>query len=78
MNTEIAPGSPGISAKWTSSSKSGVGKALNANSNLAFTIGYGIINEVYYPREDIPCIRDMGLLYGWRGVFFRRKKGYDS
>jgi hypothetical protein len=27
-------------------------------------IGGGIINEVYYPRVDIPQIRDLGFLIG--------------
>jgi glucoamylase len=40
-----------------------VGCALGA-SRLWFTIGGGIINEVYYPRVDIPQIRDLGFLVG--------------
>ena len=31
-------------------------------SRLWFTIGGGIVNEVYYPRADIPQIRDLGFL----------------
>ena len=31
-------------------------------SRLWFTIGGGIVNEVYYPRIDIPQIRDLGFL----------------
>lgn len=31
-------------------------------SRLWFTIGGGIVNEVYYPRVDIPQIRDLGFL----------------
>ena len=57
-----APGAPGIKPKWTSSAKSGIGKALNTASQVAFSISHGIVNEVYYPREDIACIRDMGLI----------------
>ena len=38
-----------------------VGCAL-AESRLWFTIGGGIVNEVYYPRVDIPQIRDLGFL----------------
>jgi len=29
---------------------------------LWFTLGYGIVNEVYYPRVDIPQIRDLGFI----------------
>ena len=35
-------------------------------SRLWFTIGGGIVNEVYYPRVDIPQIRDLGLPGGRR------------
>src|ERR1700684_1720367 len=38
-----------------------VGCSLST-SRLWFTIGGGIINEVYYPRVDIPQIRDLGFL----------------
>jgi glucoamylase len=33
-------------------------------SRLWFTIGGGIINEVYYPRVDLPQIRDLGFIVG--------------
>jgi glucoamylase len=62
MQHKNAPGAPGIKAKWTSSSKSGIGKSLNTDSKVAFTISHGILNEIYFPREDIACIRDMGFL----------------
>lgn len=57
-----APGWPGIEPRWTSSAKSGVGTALNLNSRVWFTISHGILNEVYYPRVDQACTRDLGLL----------------
>jgi hypothetical protein len=38
-----------------------VGCALGS-SRLWFTLGFGIVNEVYYPRVDIPQIRDLGLI----------------
>ncbi|HVN44701.1 MAG TPA: glycoside hydrolase family 15 protein [Steroidobacteraceae bacterium] len=58
-----APGAPGLSPTWCSSDKEMVGCALGA-SRLWFTIGGGIVNEVYYPRVDIPQIRDLGFLVG--------------
>ncbi|HEV3182282.1 MAG TPA: glycoside hydrolase family 15 protein [Steroidobacteraceae bacterium] len=58
-----APGAPGLSPTWCSSAKDVVGCALGS-SRLWFTIGGGIINEVYYPRVDIPQIRDLGFLVG--------------
>ena len=31
-------------------------------ARLWFTLGFGIVNEVYYPRVDIPQIRDLGCI----------------
>ena len=56
------PGGPGIEARWTSSAKSGVGTALGSSGRLWFTVSHGILNEIYYPRVDQACTRDMGLL----------------
>jgi glucoamylase len=58
-----APGAPGLSPTWCSSAKEMVGCALGS-SRLWFTIGGGIINEVYYPRVDLPQIRDLGFIVG--------------
>lgn len=54
-------GQPGIPPTWTSSAKDMVGCALGP-ARLWFTSGYGILNEVYYPRVDIPQIRDLGFI----------------
>ena len=58
---EQAPGGPGTAPTWTSSAKDMVGCALGI-SRLWFTLGFGIVNEVYYPRVDIPQIRDLGFI----------------
>ena len=52
--SEHAPGAPGIPPTWTSSAKDMVGCALGT-SRLWFTLGFGIVNEVYYPRVDHPA-----------------------
>jgi glucoamylase len=57
-----APGWPGIPPRWTSSAKDGVGTSLNSASRVLFTVSHGIFNEVYYPRMDQACTRDMGML----------------
>ncbi|MEJ2451425.1 MAG: glycoside hydrolase family 15 protein [Gammaproteobacteria bacterium] len=59
--TQSAPGSPGLPPTWTSSAKQMVGTALT-DSRVWFTVGHGVINEVYYPRVDIPQIRDLGFI----------------
>ena len=56
-----APGAPGLSPTWCSSAKDVVGCSLG-RSRLWFTVGGGIVNEVYYPRVDIPQIRDLGFI----------------
>ncbi len=56
-----APGYPGISPTWCSSAKETVGCSLGP-SCVWFTIGGGIVNEVFYPRIDIPQIRDLGFI----------------
>ncbi len=61
-DNEHAFGAPGIPPRWTSSSKSGIGKSINAASDVAFSLSHGIVNEVFFPREDIACIRDIEFL----------------
>ncbi len=69
-----APGRPGIPPRWTSSAKSGVGTALSDTSRVWFTISHGILNEVYYPRVDQACIRDLGLIVTDGASFFAEEK----
>jgi len=69
-----APGWPGIPPRWTSSAKSGVGTALNRSSRVWFTLSHGILNEIYYPRVDMACTRDLGLLVTDGKGFFSEEK----
>jgi glucoamylase len=69
-----APGSPGIPARWTSSAKSGVGTALSDTSRVWFTLSHGIFDEIYYPRVDQACIRDLGLIVTDGKNFFSEEK----
>ena len=68
------PGWPGIPPRWTSSAKTGVGTALNPSSRVWFTISHGIVNEIYYPRVDQACTRDMGLIVTDGRDFFSEEK----
>jgi glucoamylase len=74
MNNQLAPGQPGIPARWTSSAKSGVGTATSGQSRLWFTISHGIVNEVYYPRIDQANTRDLGFLVADGAGFFSEEK----
>lgn len=69
-----APGAPGIPARWASSAKSGIGKAMRATSDVSFTISHGILNEIYYPWEDEAAIRDSELLVTNGQDFFSEEK----
>jgi glucoamylase len=69
-----APGWPGSPARWTSSAKSGVGTALQPQSRVWFTLSHGILNEIYYPRVDQACARDLGLIITDAHSFFSEEK----
>jgi len=71
---KYAPGWPGIPPRWTSSAKTGVGTALSAHSKVWFTLSHGILNEIYFPRVDQACTRDMGLIVTDGKDFFSEEK----
>jgi glucoamylase len=72
--TKNAPGQPGIPARWTSSAKTGVGTSLSAASRVWFALSHGILDEVYYPRVDQACTRDLGLITTDGQDFFSEEK----
>jgi glucoamylase len=74
----LAPGWPGIPPRWTSSAKTGVGTALNQTSRVWFTLSHGIFDEIYYPREDQACTRDMGLIVTSGMDFFSEEKRHTQ
>ena len=47
---------------------------MNAASQVSFTLSHGIVNEVYFPREDIACTRDMELIVTGPDNFFSEEK----
>ncbi|MDQ3047706.1 MAG: glucan 1,4-alpha-glucosidase [Bacteroidota bacterium] len=73
-NDKFAFGWPGISAKWTSSAKSGVGTSLNPSSKVWYSIRKGILNEIYYPQVDQACTRDMSLIVTDGKEFFSEEE----
>ncbi len=70
----FAPGWPGIPARWTSSAKSGLGTAVSRDSRVWFTLSHGILNEIYYPRVDNACTRDLGLIVTDGHTYFSEEK----
>jgi len=73
-NDRYAPGWPGIAPRWTSSAKSGIGTALNPHSRVWYTLSHGILNEVYFPRVDQACTRDLGLIITDGHSYFSEEK----
>ena len=70
----FAPGWPGIPPRWTSSAKTGVGTSLTRSSRVWFTLSHGILNEIYFPRVDMACTRDLGLLVTDGNSYFSEEK----
>lgn len=68
-----APGGPGNSPTWTSSAKDMVGTALGTG-RIWYTLGYGILNEVYWPSCSSPQIRDLGFIVAGDGFWAELKR----
>ncbi len=77
-NKGEAFGHPGIEPRWTSSSKEGIGTALADASPVWFTLAYGILNEIYFPRVDCANTRDAQyLVTDGRSFFHEEKRDLD-
>jgi len=77
ISSRPAPGGPGMPPTWCSSAKEMVGCSLG-RSRLWFTVGGGIVNEVYFPRVDIPQIRDLGFIVAdGRGFWVEVKRMWN-
>jgi glucoamylase len=74
IKTNQPLGWPGTMPRWTSSSKTGVGTSLNSGSRVWFTLNNGIFTEIYYPRLDQACVKDMGLIVTDGVNFFSDEK----
>lgn len=56
-----APANPRSAPVWASARKDMVGTAIGS-SRVWFTLAQGVLSEVYYPRIDIPQVRDLGFI----------------
>lgn len=57
-----APGAPGAGSSWTSGAKQGLGTSTTPQSKLWYTIGQGIVTEVFFPQIDTPDVQDLQLI----------------
>jgi glucoamylase len=69
----VAPGRPGIAPTWTSSAKDIVTTALGPG-RVWVTLGYGILNEIYWPSTGQPQVRDLGFIVAGAGGWFEVKR----
>lgn len=65
-----APGRPGAPPRWSHGSKTAGGTSRSDASLVWFTVGRGVLNEVYYPRIDSPCTRDLYMIVTGPGGFY--------
>jgi glucoamylase len=72
-NLTVAPGGPGSRPTWTSSAKDMVTTALGT-SRVWVTLGYGIVNEIYWPATGKPQIRDLGFIIAGPSGWFEVKR----
>jgi glucoamylase len=56
-----APANPHPSPVWACARKDLVGTAIGS-SRVWFTLAQGVLSEIYYPRIDIPQVRDLGFI----------------
>jgi len=67
-------GAPGITPRWSSSAKEGLGTAYHTGCKVWFTLSHGIINEIYYPTVDQPNTRDFQFLISDGETFCHEEK----
>ena len=65
-----APGAPGGPPRWAHGMKTAAGTSRSDTSLVWFTIGRGVLNEVFYPRIDAPCLRDACFIVTANDGFF--------
>ena len=73
----LAPGAPGKDAQWPGAGKSGVGTSNSLESKVWFTLGDGVMTEVYYPTVDVANTRTLEFVLV-RGVGANRRVELES
>lgn len=77
FSADHAPGTPGMLPNWCNGAKQMIGTSLGP-ARVWFTIGQGILNEIYYPRVDIPQVRDLGFIVADGKGFWQEVKRLDD
>ncbi|KAF0095234.1 MAG: glucoamylase [Puniceicoccaceae bacterium 5H] len=74
FTAEFAPDKPGVDPHWSSTVKNGVGTAFQRESLIWFTLGQGVVKEVFYPTIDSANLRDMGFVVTGPDGFFSEER----
>ncbi len=67
---KAAPRGPGSKPRWTSSAKTGVGTSTSPMSRIWYTVGQGVLNEIYFPDIDKANTRTIRFLIADGANFF--------
>lgn len=65
-----AKGKPGAKPHWTAGAKALVGTAASSRSRIWYTVGNGILNEIYFPDVDQANTRSVRFLITDANGFF--------
>ncbi|MBS1798042.1 MAG: glucoamylase [Acidobacteria bacterium] len=55
----LAPGGPGRDSQWPGAGKQGVGTSNTLESKIWFTLGNGMLTEVFYPQVDTANVNQL-------------------
>src|SRR5260370_807556 len=58
----VAPGGPGNDAHWPTAAKDGFGTSNTIASKVWFTLGDGVLSEVFFPTLDVPNVQVLQLI----------------
>lgn len=72
-SAQVAPGAPGAKPTWTNGNKQGIGTSVTLPSKVWFTLGEGVLHEVYYPTIDKANTRSLELVVTDGRTFVERE-----
>lgn len=78
LNSNPAPGAPGIPLSWSRADKDAVGTAYSLSSQVWYTTAGGVVTEIYFPDVDTPQIRDFQFIITDGATFYHdAQKDFD-
>ncbi|VXC78633.1 Glucan 1,4-a-glucosidase [Burkholderia sp. 8Y] len=78
LESNVAPGAPGIAQPWSRADKDAVGTAYSLSSQVWYTSSGGILTEIYFPDVDTPQVRDFQFIITDGATFYHdAQKDFD-